>query len=263
MQNLKPQIRKAKCCPRWYPAERSEHDFIDQPSSSAVISPHAGFSFSGHVSLLAVSRVKKNRVWLFGTSHFEPLTKGISVFYGDYHSSIGKTSFPQDLDEKQFSILEKYLSDEGHRTEEHSIENVLYCINHFKEDVEAFCTLARINNEKDFETISDDIAKLWNKDDSIIISTDWNHFVPVEEINELMTSVSDCLELGNIKELYHRCKKRELEACGIDGLYLANRILTKVNEKTQFNILQSTDSSLSNADGARYDSCVGYIAACN
>jgi AmmeMemoRadiSam system protein B len=263
MQFTKPQIRKAKCCPRWYPAERSVHDFTDNPVSSAVISPHAGFSFSGSVSMLAVSKVKKQRVWMFGTSHFESITKGISVYYGDYSSSIGKTSFPADMGDSQLDVIRKYFSDEGHRTDEHSIENVLYCLNHFVPDVKAFCTLVQIDDEKDFETISDDIAKVWKKDDSIIVSTDWNHFVPVDEINELMNQATDILELGSIKDLYRRCKKRELEACGVDGLYLANRILSKVKEKTNFNILQSTDSSRSNPEGVNYGTCVGYIAACN
>jgi len=263
MQPIQPKTRKAKCVNRWYPSERTIHHITDEPFSSAVISPHAGFYYSGMVSMLAISKVKKQRIWLFGTSHFESLSKGISIYYGDYNSSIGKTIFPGNIKDSDFNALKKYFSDEGHRTEEHSLENVLYCLNHFTDNVEAFCALVQINEEKDFETISDDIAKVWRKDDSLIVSTDWNHFVPVDEINELMNSVTDYLELGNIRDLYLRCKKRELEACGIDGLYLANRILAKVKEKAQFNILQSTDSSRSNPDEVNYGTCVGYIAACN
>jgi AmmeMemoRadiSam system protein B len=263
MQLKELKTRRAKCSSRWYPAERIVHGLADEPTSSAVISPHAGFIYSGAVSMLAVSKVKKQRVWLFGTSHYESLSNGISIFYGGYNSSIGKTAFPTGLNDTQFDILKKYISDEGHRTEEHSLENVLYCLNHFVNDVEAFCTLVQIDNEEDFETISADIAKVWDKNDSIIVSTDWNHFVPINEIDGLMHTASEHLKKGNLKELYRKCRKGEMEACGIDGLYLADRILARVNEKTEFTILQSTDSSHTGPEGNLTGTCVGYIAACN
>jgi AmmeMemoRadiSam system protein B len=239
---------------------------MDNPDSSAVISPHAGFSYSGSISLEAVSHVKKNRIWFFGTSHYERITNGLSIFRGNYNSSIGRTIFPENLSTSQSKIISKYLSDEGHRTEEHSIENVLYCLNHFNSEVHAFCGLVTIKNESTFEKISDDLARLWNKDDSIIVSTDWNHFVLTSEIEELMYGVSLRLKEGNIKELHHECCSGVYEACGIDSLYLAYLLLKKVNENTKFNILQLTDSSRSDAGRKRNfttETCVGYVAANN
>jgi len=159
----------------------------------------------------------------------------------------------------------KDLYDEGHRTEEHSVENVLYSLNHFKEEVNAFCCLAGNSNEKELEKISSDIAGVWNKDDSIIVSTDWNHFVSTDIIDELMKESSSYLEKGDISSLYMLCKQGKLEACGIDGLYLASKILAKANEKTEFNVLTSTDSSKAEIGFMSLisDTCVGYISAVN
>jgi AmmeMemoRadiSam system protein B len=259
------KTRPPKCAGRWYPAEMQKHEFKDNPVSSAVMSPHAGFVYSGMVSLEAVSHVKKNRIWIFGTSHYETPAKGISIYYGDYTSSIGKAVFPRDLDEKDCSAIEKYFSDEGHRTEEHSIENVLYYLNHFKKDVDAFCFLVHITREEDFESISDDIAGVWKKDDSIIVSTDWNHFVSISVIDVLMNKASSYLTKGNIDILYKLCQKGELEACGIDGLYLTHKILSKVNENSKFRIFTATDSSKSESGfgGLKSRTCVGYISAGN
>ena len=265
MEPLELKTRKPKCAGRWYPYELQAHGFTDNPISSAVISPHAGFSYSGMASLEAVSYVKKNRVWIIGTSHYESPQNGISIFYGDYFSSLGKASFPRNLREKDFNIIKKYLSDKGHRTEEHSVENVLYSLNHFKEEVNAFCCLAGNSNEKELEKISSDIAGVWNKDDSIIVSTDWNHFVSTDIIDELMKESSSYLEKGDISSLYMLCKQGKLEACGIDGLYLASKILAKANEKTEFNVLTSTDSSKAEIGFMSLisDTCVGYISAVN
>jgi len=259
------KTREPKCAGRWYPNKKQSIRFADNPVSSAVISPHAGFVYSGTVSLEAVSYVRKNRLWIFGTCHYETPQNGISIYYGDYSSSIGKANFPKNISEKDYSILKHYFSDEGHRTEEHSIENVLYCVNHFKETVEAFCSLIRISDENDFEKISDDIAQVWNKDDSIIISTDWNHFVPVKIANRLLDEASSYLINGDIPGLYRLCLKGMQEACGIDGLYLAYKILTKVSENTKFSILTETDSSKLEYDFGGLDSktCVGYISARN
>jgi AmmeMemoRadiSam system protein B len=266
MQLHELKTRPAKCANRWYPRTRSPNSFNDKPLSSAVISPHAGFDYSGQVSLEAVSHVKKSRIWFFGTSHYESLTKGISIFYGNYSSSIGKTVFPQSLDERKQKIIEKYLSNEGHRTEEHSIENVLYCVNHFSEEVEAFCSLVQIDNEKDFETAADDIASVWEEGDSIVVSTDWNHFVSTKVIDRLMKDAESYLASGKIDELYKHCMSGKYEACGIDGLYLAHKVLSKKNESTKFVVLKSTDSSRTGEESGveKFAStCVGYIAARN
>ena len=264
MESIELKYRKAKCCNSWYSNRRSSHNFPDNPASTAVISPHAGFIYSGMTSLKAVSKVKKNRIWFFGTSHYESISKGLSVFPGDYHTSIGKSLFPKDIDNKDYNILKNYFSVEGHRTEEHSIENVLYAVNHFAESPEAFCGLVRISDKGEFENISDDIAAIWKDGDSIIVSTDWNHFVSVKKIDKLMEGVSELLNRGNIEELYNDCKKRKYEACGIDSLYLAGRILEKVGEKTSFDVLEATNSAKAVYERINQsETCVGYLAAKN
>lgn len=263
LQDLK--TREPKCAGRWYPHKKQSVMFTDNPISSAVISPHAGFAYSGEVSLEAVSYVKKNRIWIFGTCHYESPLNGISIFYGNYSSSIGKAVFPSNLSDNDCKVLNKYFSDEGHRTEEHSIENVLYCLNHFNEKVNAFCILVRITDEEDFEKIAGDIAQVWKKGDSIIVSTDWNHFVPVKIADRLLEEASSYLTKGNIQGLYSLCKKGMQEACGIEGLYLAYKTLSKVNENTKFTVLSATDSSKSEYDfgGLTSKTCVGYISARN
>jgi len=80
-----------------------------------------------------------------------------------------------------------------------------------------------------------------------------------------MKESSSYLEKGDISSLYMLCKQGKLEACGIDGLYLASKILAKANEKTEFNVLTSTDSSKAEIGFMSLisDTCVGYISAVN
>lgn len=266
MQLLELKTRPSKCSNRWYPRSRSPNPFNDKPLSSAIISPHAGFDYSGQVSLEAVSHLKKNRIWFFGTSHYERLSKGISIFYGNYTSSIGKVVFPGELDAGKQKIIEKYLSNEGHRTEEHSIENVLYSVNHFAEEIQGFCVLVQIDSEKDFDAIADDIAGVWEEGDSVVVSTDWNHFVSTRAIDRMMKDVESYLTSGELDELYKQCLNGKIEACGIDGLYLAYKILKRTNENIKFVVLRSTDSSKTGEEsqaGTFASTCVGYIAARN
>jgi AmmeMemoRadiSam system protein B len=252
--------RPPKAAGYWYPHQRSAYQFKDNPVSSCVISPHAGFRYSGRVSLEAVSYVKKNRVWFFGTSHQEGIENGMSVYYGSYSSSIGRTRFPETGD--GINRISTYFSDRGHRTDEHSIENVLYCLNHFAPEVAAFCTYIQAEDEDTFERVSDDIAKLWQPGDSIIVSTDWIHYVSTNMVGKLMKEVTKLLEKGEIRELYYQCRKGELEACGIDGVYMAYKVLSKVGENTKFIVLEATDSSRTERN-VYPDTCVGYIAARN
>jgi len=214
------------------------------------------------VSLEAVSYVKKNRVWILGTSHYERIKNGISIFRGQYNSSIGKSIFPPELTSSENEVLEKYYTNEGHRTDEHSIENTLYCLNHFSPEVPAFCVLVQESEKSCFEKISEDIAAVWKTGDSIIVSTDWNHFVHIDVINRLMDDVSKRLSCGDIEGLYKECSRGNMEACGIDGLYLAGKVLAKTGEPVKFKVLVSTDSSRT-AGRKHDDKCVGYIAAAN
>lgn len=255
-------IREAVCAGVWYPEHRQQDISPSNPVSTAVISPHAGFFYSGRTSLNAVSQIKNKRVWIFGTSHYEKLSEGISIYPGIYKTSVGKTKMPE-LSEDKYAKIKKYFSTEGHRTEEHSIENVLYYLNHYREEVNAFCTLVRINMPKDFDKIADDVSQVWEKDDSIIISTDWNHFVSADIINKLMKEVSGHLKAGKIETLYESCKQDIYEACGMDGLFLASKILTRIGKGNNYKILEITDSSkLSDKrKTARKETCVGYLAA--
>jgi AmmeMemoRadiSam system protein B len=225
-----------------------------------VISPHAGFVYSGHTSLNAVSAVRKNRLWIFGTSHYETIPDGIAIFPGGYSTSIGKTLFPL-INEDEEKRLSKYISDRGHRKDEHSIENVLYAVNHFSDAPEAFCILTAINKKGKYEEISDIITGIWKENDSIIISTDWNHFRKVSEMNDLMQNVCSLLEKGELEELYKLCKKNVYEACGIDSLHLTYNILKKLGLNTKFHIREATNSS--KVIPTSEDVCVGYIAANN
>jgi len=90
--------------------------------------------------------------------------------------------------------------------------------------------LVQISDKSCFEKISDDITSEWKPGDSIIVSTDWNHFVPVDTINRLMNKVSQHLISGDIEGLYNECKRGKLEACGIDALYIASKVLDKTGE---------------------------------
>jgi AmmeMemoRadiSam system protein B len=262
MQSEALKSRPAKCSGWWYPSAPAAHNFKNNPVSSAVIAPHAGFDFSGMVALQSVSYVKKNRVWILGTSHYERIKNGISIFRGTYSSSIGKAIFPEELTENELGILNAYFTNEGHRTDEHSIENILYCLNHFNNEIKAFCVLVQETERNCYEKISDDIVSIWKPGDSIIVSTDWNHFVPTSVINRLMSAVTKLLAEGDFETLYKECSRGNLEACGIDGLYLAGKILRSVGESTRFKVLVSTDSSQF-AGRKHDDKCVGYIAAAN
>jgi len=77
-----------------------------------------------------------------------------------------------------------------------------------------------------------------------------------------MKEVTKLLEKGEIRELYYQCRKGELEACGIDGVYMAYKVLSKVGENTKFIVLEATDSSRTERN-VYPDTCVGYIAARN
>ena len=217
----------------------------------AVISPHAGYIYSGYTANIAhrlLAKRKVKRVVVIGPSH-HIYFEGISgSFFKEYQTPI--KNMPIDLE--YLNILNKTFNlkfvPEAHKVE-HSTETQMPFIAHYQPDVEV---IELIYGKTNFE----EVAKIttWLLQDSltsVVISTDLSHFYPIDRANVLDAICLEGVAKRDIKILDIGC-----EACGIIGM---KAIIKSANElNLQSAILDYRTSADVSKDESRV---VGYMSA--
>jgi AmmeMemoRadiSam system protein B len=223
-------IREAKNCGTFYSCSKDElNHLIDIFNSAldgakeaqdklklipkAVISPHAGYIYSGFSANFAhrvLANKKVKRVVVIGPSH-HVYFEGISgSFFSEYATPFG--NLPIDIEylnviKKEFGLV---FAKEAHKLE-HSTETQMPFIAKYQPDVKVIELIyGKIDSNK--------LAKLieWLLQDSltsVVISSDLSHFHTLDRANML-----DGICLEAIKKLDSDILDVGCEACGIAGI---------------------------------------------
>lgn len=174
----------------------------------ALVSPHAGYVFSGKVSVSAFLQLKsiapRKRVFLIGSSHHADFN-GASIYnIGDYITPLGKLPVDIELANKlieQNSIFEYVNAAHAH---EHSIEVQLPFLQYFwKEGFEIIPIIMATQSKETCEKVADALLPYFNPDNLFVISTDLSHYpgysdalkVDKATIDAVLTGMPDILIL--------------------------------------------------------------------
>ncbi len=220
-------------------------------SPKAIISPHAGYIYSGFTAniahrVLANSKVK--RVVVIGPSH-HTYFKGVSAsYYQKYQTPIRDLEI--DLDyltvmKKNFDL--KFVESAHHL--EHSTETQMPFIAHYQPNVKV---IELIYGDVDYRELAKIIS--WLLEDnltSVVISSDLSHFYSNEK-----AKVLDSICINGVKKLDNTILDMGCEACGILGIKGAVKSAIKLHLKSQ--ILDYRTSGDVTGDESRV---VGYMSA--
>ncbi len=180
----------------------------------AIISPHAGYIYSGFTANAAFKAIKNKinpkRIVVIGPSHKFGF-KGASVsLYSEYETPLGNLEidleFAQRL-EKKYDILT--FDDKVHQ--EHSTETQMPFIKHYFPDTKVVEIVYSDCEYHNLSIIIDEI--LSDEDNFVVISTDLSHFYNLDDAMAL-----DNICLHAIKELDMAKFNQGCEACGIIGV---------------------------------------------
>jgi len=170
-----------------------------QKCPQALISPHAGYIFSGKVAASAFNQIPEDaaykRVFILASSH-QFLFGGAAVFIsGNYITPLGEikvdTKLARELIESD-EIFRDY--DEAHE-HEHSLEVQLPFLQYkLKNDFLLVPIILGTNNAADCEKIAKALKPYFTPENLFVISTDFSHYpeydVAVE--NDLTTAKAIC-----------------------------------------------------------------------
>lgn len=236
----------------------------------AVISPHAGYVFSGQVAASGFKQLDRdadyNHIFLIGSSHHLSFN-GASVYNkGNYFTPLGEVEVDREFADKLIDDHDCFTFQNGAHSSEHSLEVQLpflqYWLNKAKRIVPI--VLGTQNPDKAKE-ISEALLPYFTKKNLFVISTDLSHYPNYKDAIEADGNMIDAILTGSADMLQKAIKKNSDRAypnlltsmCGWTSvlciLYLAE--MEKELEFTKVQYLNSGDSPYSDKNRV-----VGYVS---
>ncbi len=267
------KIRESVIAGSWYPGDAAKlrqqildyfqrvPDFNIKGQLISLVSPHAGYMYSGQVAAYAYKLLYKNpfkTVIVLAPSHHVSF-EGVSVYdRGGYMTPLGLVplddSLVSALKQKDENI--KYIPDAHLR--EHSLEIQLPFIQVVMPE---FKLVPLIMGNQKPSTCAWLANILWEliHDKSILIvaSSDLSHFHSYEEAMQLDNVILDMVDSFDTKGLGHNIRARSCEACGA-GPVITAMLLAERLGATQGRVLKYANSGDVTGDLGRV---VGYMAA--
>ena len=267
---------------RFYPADKEELTkmvaklFQDCKKSNsdlevrAIITPHAGYIFSGKIAATAYSSVPSNAVFknifIIGSSHIMYFD-GASVYNtGDYITPLGKVKVNREIANTLILKNKVFAFPTDAHLKEHSIEVQLPLIQYyFKEKPTIVPIIIGTDNQNTIKKIAEALRPWFNQENLFIISSDFSHYPDYNNANETDKQTALSLESGNPKTFLSTLETNASKSipglvtsmCGwTSGLTLL--YLAEGNKNLEIKLLDYCNSGDSPAGGK--DEVVGYNA---
>jgi AmmeMemoRadiSam system protein B len=230
------------------------------PDIFGVISPHAGYVYSGNTAAYAYY-VLKNKdiktVFVISPSHYEYFP-GISIYDGDaYQTPFGELEIDQEKTETLISNSKIiFRGIQGHR-KEHALEVQLPFLQFTLNDFKIVPIVMGDQRSYYIDELSKQISRVIDKSSVVVASTDLSHFQSASEANILDSLVEKRINEFDYENLQKDLITKKCEACGGGPMItLMKAAAFKSFQKAK--VLKRTDSSEITGNKSEV---VGYLSA--
>ncbi len=277
--NYSKKVRGSAVAGSFYPAEpallRSQiEEFLSsaaiiQPPGRimAIVSPHAGYIYSGLVAAHAYKLLEKqdiHRVIIISPSHVE-FFPFASVFSGEaYRTPLGDIIVDRTLVDSICAGQDLVkASDRGHMQadmprQEHALEVQLPFLQEVLDDFTIVPIVMGDQNWRICEALGKTISPLLKDPGTLVVaSSDLSHFHDYDEARRLDSGFCRALEKLDAKSLYDGIKSHDFEACGA-GPVISALIAARSAGAGTVKVLSQTNSGDVTGDKS---SVVGYASA--
>ncbi len=226
----------------------------------ALISPHAGYVYSGQVAAHAYCLVQGKdyqTVVIIGPSHRHGF-KGCSIYpKGAYETPLGTLEVNEALASELSEATGFGYVPQVHR-HEHSIEVQIPFIQKVLPSAKIVPVLMGIQSEKTITTLAKALSEvLPDKKALVIASTDLSHFFPKQKANEIDSNTASLIQSFETDSLIRKLGRGENIMCG-GGPVISTLLYAQSRDEPGIEILRYADSS---DVGGPQSQVVGYLAA--
>lgn len=243
--------KQSYCAGTFYPSDKNElNKFLENYKinpkyfSNAVIVPHAGYKYSGKLTVEGIQHLNREcrNVFIFAPAHYERIFGCVTCNYKSFETPFGEIEVNQELSEEIKTFCNCSKNNSAFE-KEHSIEVLLPIIKKYLPDAKIVPILYGCEN---FKNLSETIEKFYDKG-AFIISSDLSHFYPEKEASKIDNYTAKMIEENNIRDFDID------QACGAVGICG----LVEFAEKKGFSLIRNglTNSASATGDSSRV---VGY-----
>jgi len=234
----------------------------------AIISPHAGYVFSGEVAASAISQLNPEKeyenIFIIASSHTSYFD-GASIYnVGNYETPLGEVVVNTELCSKLISENKIFsFVPDAHNTE-HSIEVQLPFLQfHLQNSFKIVPIVIGSGNISEIQDIADALTPYFNEKNAFVISSDFSHYPEYEDAVKVDSFTCEALCSGNPEtfiEVIQKYKKSKIEnlATNICGWSAALTLLYLAEDMYDFNKIQYKNSG--DSEYGSHDRVVGYWA---
>jgi len=224
-----------------------------------LISPHAGFEYSGSVAGAAFSSVYlPNKFIILGPSHRSVQSRYAIMKKGIWETPLGDVMIDTVLAESVMSHCNFIVEDNSAHINEHSIEVQLPFIQFFKKDISFVpLNIGYYTSYEELEELGDAISqviKQTKEEVMIVASTDMSHYV-----SQKVAKKKDFLAIDRIldldaKGLYDVVNFEDISMCGFQPVTTALVASKKAGASKAVLVKYQTSGDVT----GNYDEVVGY-----
>ena len=261
-------IRQPIAAGKFYPASKKAlYDEIESMSKSAgpdkkkalaVVSPHAGYMYSGRIACEVFSDVKiTDSMIILGPNH-TGIGQPFAVYgRGKWRTPLGDVSIDEDLSAAICENASILKNDPSAHMYEHSIEVQLPIIQYFKNDFKIVPIVLSEGDFQQYNQIADALAhsiKNTGKDILIAASSDMTHYEPQDKAKDKDKLAIDAILKLDEKLLYEVVKKHDISMCGYIPVIVMISAVKKLGAKSAKLVKYGTSGDIA----GDYSSVVGY-----
>ncbi len=220
-------IRNSVVAGQFYPESASQlkamiKQMVDEKAAKeeviGLVSPHAGYIYSGPVAGRVISRIKfKDTFVIIGPSHTgrgEPLS---IMTEGTWKTPLGEVEIDSELAEQILATSSHLAEDYQAHQYEHSIEVQIPFLQYFKSNIKLVPIVLAYSTSAIYKEIGQEIAraiKELNKGVVIIASSDMTHYEPQESAQRKDTQAIEAILNLDEDKLLQRVDKLNISMCG-------------------------------------------------
>jgi hypothetical protein len=236
----------------------------------AIISPHAGYVYSGKTAAAAYSAIPDNQtfknIFVIGSSHVMSFD-GASVYNtGDYITPIGKVVVNKEIADQLISENKVFHFPVNAHMQEHSLEVQLPFIQHyFKNNPMIVPVIIGTGNEGTLKKIAEALRPWFTPENLFVISSDFSHYPPYKEAVECDKATAMSIVSGEPQTFLSVIKKNSekripglvTSMCGWSSA-LVLMYLAEANDQLEIKLLDYCNSG--DSPYGSKDEVVGYHA---
>ena len=220
-------IRKPAVAGQFYPREADKlreliRGMVSEKAKKedvvGLVSPHAGYIYSGPVAGATISKVKfKDTFIIMGPNH-TGMGKPLSIMTkGSWETPLGQVEIDSALAEKILATSKHLQEDPGAHQYEHSIEVQIPFLQYFKKDFHIVPITLAYSSPTAYKELGTEIAQTVNdlkKKVAIIASSDMTHYEPQEQARRKDSRAIEAILELNEDELLRRVSELNISMCG-------------------------------------------------